>query len=37
MTSSYPLELTSAAAAALWLIIIMLLHFTKPELDPALA
>jgi len=34
MTSLYPLELTSAAAAALWLIIILLLHFTKPELDP---
>jgi hypothetical protein len=34
MTSSYPLELTSAAAAALWLIIIVLLHFIKPELDP---
>ena len=34
MTSLYPLELISAAAAALWLIIILLLHFTKPELDP---
>lgn len=34
MISSCPLELTSAAAAALWLLIILLLHFIKPELDP---
>jgi hypothetical protein len=34
MTSSYLLELISAAAAALWVIIIVLLHFTKSELDP---
>jgi hypothetical protein len=34
MTSSYPLELTSAAAAVLWLVIIVLLHFAKRELDP---
>jgi Protein of unknown function (DUF998) len=34
MASSHPLELTSAAAAALWLIIITLLPFTKPGLDP---
>ncbi len=29
-----PLELTAAGAAGLWLIIILLLHFIKPELDP---
>ena len=34
MTTSFALELISAATAALWLIIIVLLHFTKPELDP---
>jgi hypothetical protein len=34
MTSSHALELTSAAAAALWLFLIAFLHFTKPELDP---
>jgi hypothetical protein len=34
MTSSYPLEFISAVAAALWLLIIVLLHFIKPELHP---
>ncbi|MBT9332043.1 DUF998 domain-containing protein [Paracidobacterium acidisoli] len=34
MTSSYSLELTSAAAAVLWLILILLLHFIEPEFDP---
>lgn len=34
VTSSRPLELTAAGAAGVWLIIILLLHFIKPELDP---
>ena len=34
MTSPCPLELTAAGAAGLWLIIILLLHFIKPELAP---
>jgi hypothetical protein len=34
MTSSNLLEFTSAAAAALWLVLILLLHFIQPELDP---
>jgi hypothetical protein len=34
MSSSTALGLASAVAASLWLGIIVLLHFTKPELDP---
>jgi len=34
MTSSHSLELAAAGAAALWLIVILLLHFVRPELDP---
>lgn len=34
MTTSYLLELISAAAAAVWLILILLLHFIEPELNP---
>jgi hypothetical protein len=34
MRCGRPLELMAAGAASLWLIIILLLHFIKPELDP---
>lgn len=34
MTGSHPLELASASTAVLWLILIMHLHFIRPEHDP---